>query len=432
VEHLTIYTDYKQCLDGLKQSMNADSFPWKITVREHTEEEAVPPEAEVPAEPGTPTQSIEALIEAGSYRDALEIAGDLLHREPSNQYAAETVGQLKNWVKMEEEIEQKLETNDYEGAIILLEKLSLEIPIGEKKDRLLHKLNEVKETWAKKIAVLQGKLETSQDFSEKLKAYDALIDIAPPKQTKELSRERQRFLNRQRLKDARFRIVVLLITIIAGAAIIFFAFFQPEMAYQDRLRAVQASLESEPGQALVWIEELQRTKDRPELRELKKKAFYQVKLMDSQPIIDRAFAYAGENNFDAAFQEFNRVKIEVFQGTALPQSIREREEELRRKASAYYLERARRAGEKGEKFIHYQKALEYFSKGSAILNEVDEFLDRNRDGILSSLLGKAERAYNGDNCKEARYFIDLCLKVSRMDRRVHSLRERIEQKCRGD
>jgi flagellar basal body-associated protein FliL len=431
VERLTIYTNYKKCLDGLKQSMNADSFPWKITVKEHKEVEAVPPET-VPEELETPTQSIEALIEAGSYRDALDIVLDLLHGEPSNQYAAETVGQLKNLIKTEEEIEQKLENNDYEGAILLLEKLSLEIPVGEKKDRLIIKLNEVKETWMKKIAVLQGKLETSQDFSEKLEAYDTLIEIAPPKQAKDLSRERQRFLNRQKLKDVRFKIVVLVLFIIAGAAIIFFAFFQPEMAYQDRLKAIKASLESDPGQALVWIEELQRTKDRPELRELKKKALYQVKLMDSQPIIDRAFAYAGENNFDAAFQEFNRVKIEVFQGTALPQSIREREEELRRKASAYYLERARMAGEKGEKFIYYQKALEYFSKGSAILNEVDEFLDRNRDGILSSLLGKAEKAYNRNNCKEARYFIDLCLKVSRMDRGVHSLRERIEQKCRGD
>jgi flagellar basal body-associated protein FliL len=410
--------------------MNADSFPWKITVKEHSEVETVPPETAVPKESETPTQSIEALIEAGSYRDALEIAGELLHQEPSNQYAAETVGRLKNWIKLEEEIGQKLETNDYEGAIILLEKLSLEIPVGEKKDRLIIKLNEVKETWTKKISVLQAKLETSQDFSEKLKAYNSLIEIAPPKQAKDLSRERQRLLNRQKIKDVRFRIVVLLITIIAGAAIIFFAFFQPEMAYRDRLKAIKASLESEPGQALVWIEELQRTKDRPELRELKKKALYQVKLADSQPIIDRAFAYAGENNFDAAFQEFNRVKIEVFQGTALPQSIREREEELRRKASAYYLNRARKAGEKGEKFIYYDRALGYFSKDSAILNEVDEFLDRNRDVILSSLLGKAEKAYNGNNCKEARYFIDLCLKVSRVDRRVHSLRERIEQKCR--
>jgi len=431
VERLTIYTDYKLCLDGLKQSMNADSFPWKITVKEHTEVEVVPPET-IPEEPETPTQSIEALIEAGSYRDALEIARDLLHREPSNQYAAETVGELQSWIKTEEEIEQKLENNDYEGAILLLEKLSLEIPVGEKKDRLILKLNEVKETWTKKIAVLQGKLETSRDFSEKLKAYDALIEIAPPKQAKELSRERQRFLNRQRLKDVRFKIVVLLITIIAGAAIIFFAFFQPEMAYQDRLKDIKASLESEPGRALVWIEELQRTKDRPELRELKNKALYQVKLADSQPIIDRAFVYAGENNFDAAFKEFNRVKIEVFQGTALPQSIREREEELRRKASVYYLDRARKAGENGEKFIYYQKAMEYFSKDPAILNEVDEFLDGNRDDILSSLLGKAEKAFNGDNCKEARYFIDLCLKVSRMDRGVHSLRERIEQKCQGD
>lgn len=430
MERLKLYTNYKQCLDGLKKSMNADSFPWKITVKEHTEKEAVPPETVVPKEPETPTQSIEALIEAGSYRDALEIAEDLLHREPVNQYAAETVGQLKNWIKLEEEIEQKLGTNNYEGAILLLEKLSLEIPVGEKKDRLFIKLNEVKETWTKKISVLQGKLETSQDFSEKLKAYDALIEIAPPKQAKDLSRERQRFLNRQKLKDARFKIVVLLITIIAGASIIFFAFFQPEMAYQDRLKDIKANLESEPGRALVWIEELQRTKDRPELRELKKKALYQVKLADSQPIIDRAFAYAGEKNFDAAFQEFNRVKIEVFQGTALPQSIREREDELRRKASGYYLERARKASEKGEKFIHYDKALEYFSKDPAILNEVDEFLDRNREVILSSLLGKAEKAYNGDNCKEARYFIDLCLKVSRMDRGVHSLRERIEQKCR--
>ena len=177
---------------------------------------------------------------------------------------------------------------------------------------------------------------------------------------------------------------------------------------------------------------MQRTKDRSELRELKKKALYQVKLADSQPIIDRAFAYAGENNFDAAFQEFNRVKIEVFQGTALPQSIREREEELRRKASGSYLGRARMAGDRGEKFIYYDKALGYFSKGSVLLNEVDEFLDRNRDVILSSLLGKAEKAYNGNNCKEARYFIDLCLKVSRMDRGVHSLRERIVQKCRGN
>lgn len=410
--------------------MNADSFPWKITVKEHMGVEAVPAETVVPEEPETPTQSIEALIEAGSYRDALEIAQDLLHREPSNQYAAETVGQLKNWIKLEEEIDQKLETNDYEGAIILLEKLSLEIPVGEKKDRLIIKLNEVKETWTKKIAVMQGKLETSQDFSEKLKAYDTLIEIAPSKQTKDFSRERQRFLNQQKLKDARFRIVVLLLFIIAGAAVIFFAFFQPEMAYQDRLEAVKASLESDPKRALVWIEDLQRTKDRPELRELKKKALYQVKLTDSQPIIDKAFAYARENNFDAAFREFNRVKIEVFQGTALPQSIREREEELRRKASEYYLERARGAGEKGEKFIYYQKALGYFSKDSVRLNELDVFLDRNRDGILSSLLGKAEKAFNGNNCKEARYFIDLCLEVSRMDKGVHSLREKIEQKCR--
>jgi hypothetical protein len=412
--------------------MNADSFPWKITVKEHTEVETAPPVTVVPEEPETPTQSIAALIEAGSYREALEIAGDLLHREPSNQYAAENVGQLKNWIKMEEEIDQKLETNDYEGAIILLEKLSLEIPVGEKKDRLIIKINEVKETWTKKIAVLQAKLETSQDFSEKIKAYNALIEIAPPKQAKDLSRERQRLLNRQKIKDFRFKIVVLLITIIAGAAIIFFAFFQPEMAYQDRIQDIKASLKSEPGQALVWIEELQRTKDRPELRELKKKVLYQVKLTDSQPIIDRAFAYAGEKEFDAAFQEFNRVKVEVFQGTALPQSIREREEELRRKASGYYLERARMVGEKGEKFIYYDRSLGYFSKDSVLLNEVDEFLDGNREVILSSLLGKAEKAYNGDNCKEARYFIDLCLKVSRMDRGVHSLRERIEQKCRGE
>lgn len=429
MERLTLYTNYKQCLDGLKKSINADSFPWKLSVKEHTEKEAAPPET-VPEELETPTQSIEALIEAGSYRDALEIAKDLLHREPSNQYAAETLGRLKNWIKIEEEIEQKLGTNDYEGAIILLEKLSLEIPVGEKKDRLIIKLNEVKETWTKKIAVLQAKLETSQDFSEKLKAYNALIEIVPPKQAKDLSRERQRFLNRQKHKDARFRIVVLVLFIIAGAAIIFFAFFQPEMAYQDRLKAINASLESEPGRALGWIEELQRTKDRTELRELKKKALYQVKLADSQPIIDRAFAYAGENNFDAAFQEFNRVKTEVFQGTALPQSIREREEELRRKASEYYLDRARMVGDKGEKFIYYDKALEYFSKDPAILSELDEFLDRNREIILSSLLGKAEKAYNADNCKEARYFIDLCLKVSRMDRGIHSLRERIEQKCR--
>jgi hypothetical protein len=432
VERLTLYTNYKKCLDGLKKSISADSFPWKLSVREHKEEEAAPPETVVPEGPETPTQSIAALIEAGSYRDALEIARDLLHREPSDQYAAETVGRLKNWIKLEEEIEQKLGTNDYEGAILLLEKLSLEIPVGEKKDRLIIKLNEVKETWTKKIAVLQAKLETSQDFSEKLKAYDALIEIATPKQAKDLSRERQRFLNRQKLKDVRFKIVVLLITIIAGAAIIFFAFFQPEMVYQDRLKDIKASLESEPGQALVWIEKLQRTKDRPELRELKKKALYQVKLTESQPIIDKAFVYAEENDFDAAFQEFNRVKIEVFQGTALPQSIREREEELRHKASAYYLNRARIAAEKGEKFIYYQKALEYFSKDSVILNEVEEFLDRNREVILSSLLGKAEKAFNGDNCKEARYFIDMCLKVSRMDREVHSLREKIEQKCRGN
>jgi hypothetical protein len=65
----------------------------------------------------------------------------------------------------------------------------------------------------------------------------------------------------------------------------------------------------------------------------------------------------------------------------LPQSIREREEELRRKASAYYLERARMVSEKGEKFIYYQKALGYFSKDSVLLNEVDEFLDRNREVI---------------------------------------------------
>ena len=431
MERLTLYTSYKKCLDGLKKSINADSFPWKLTVKEHTEKEAAPPET-APEEPEAPTQSIEALIEAGSYRDALEIAGDLLHREPSNQYAAETVGQLKNRIKMEEEIEQKLERNDYEGAIILLEKLSLEIPVGEKKDRLIIKLNETKETWTKKIAVLQGKLETTENFSEKLKTYNTLIEIAPPKQARDYSRQRQRLLNVQKIKDARFRIVVLVISIIAGAAIIFFAFFQPEMTYQDRLKAVEASLESDPEQALVWIEESQRAKDRTELRELKKKALYQVKLADSQPIIDRAFAYAGENNFDAAFKEFNRVKIEVFQGTALPQSIREREEELRRKASVYYLDRARMVGDRGEKFVYYQKALGYFSKDPALLNEVDEFLDRNRGVILSSLLGKAEKAYNGDNCKEARYFINLCLKVSRMDRGVHSLRERIEQKCRGN
>ena len=169
----------------------------------------------------------------------------------------------------------------------------------------------------------------------------------------------------------------------------------------------------------------------PKYSYITRSEIYQSKNLPTIFFEEAAFAYAGENNFDAAFQEFNRVKLEVFQGTALPQAIREREEELRRKASAYYLNHARMADEKGQKFIYYQKALEYFSKGSVLLNEVDEFLDRNREVILSSLLGKAEKAYNGDNCKEARYFIDLCLRVSRMDRGVHSLRERIEQKCRG-
>lgn len=427
---LIIYVNYKACIDGLKQSMTASGFPWKITFKDQPDVEVVP-EIITPPGPKLPTKSIEALIEAGSYHEALEIARDMLHQEPSNQYAAETVGQLENWIKMEEEIEQKLGKNDYNDAIILLEKLFLEISVGEKKDRLILKLNEVKETRTKKIAVLQAKLETTADFQEKLKAYDALIEIAPPNEAEEISREKQRFINRQKFKDIRFKIAALIIFIVAGAAIIFFAFLQPEMAYQDRLKAIKAELESQPKHALVLIEELQRTKDRPELRELRKKALFQVKLLDSQPIIARAFSYAEQKNFAVAFQEFNRVKTQIYKLTALPQSIRDKENELRRKASAYYRGQVRASGDPGENFIHYHKALEYSTNDPALLSEYKEFLDRNNKNILSSLKRKAREAYYADDCKEARYLVGLCLKVNRTDSEVHSLREKIEQKCRG-
>lgn len=431
MEQLILYIEYDRWISGVKSSLDTLNFQWTLTYNVNPETPPPPPPPEPEPEPPMEDtrKNIEDLVERGLYKDALEKVKELRAQELLITYAAEREAQLKNWLKIKEETGKKREENHYQEALELMEALILDVPAGRGKSQLLMDLKEIKDEWTKAIEKLLVRIETSEELSEKLQAYDILIKISPPEMAREYALKREKLLKQEKTTKTKVKIVLLSISITVVFSILFFAVILPDIKYTSDVKSVREMLKSDPEKALVLLEELMRKKDRPELRRLYEMINLKIKSNKSDIIIAGAFKYADRGNFEAAFQEFERIK-EIFMVEARPQHLISKEKELRQKAKAYYLEKVRMTNDPGEKFIHYNKAAVYSSNDSAVFAEMNKFLNSERSAILSSLLQKARMANQTADCKKAKEIIALCIKVDMANAQVHALRQRIEADCK--
>lgn len=442
---LILYINHDRFIYEVKESITGFNFPWEITL-ETIKEENNAGEKKKQDETGNKNtdnarlreklhQSADALIEAGSYPKALEILNKLWQKDPADNQAAEKIGQLESWIQTQKEIDRKLENDDYENAINLLEDLSVRVPVGEGQKRLLNQLNEIKQKRVNQLENLQNELNHTADISKQVSIIEKIIEIAPEDMARtfatkkeDLERKLEIRIKKKIERKEKARKWKLGLAIAAITALVIYFFVYPGIRDRIEMQFIRDNIETAPGKALTRINEKLEKKDTKELRRLKEKALDNVKTKKSMALIQKAKEALHQNKIEESFKFVEQAK-KLFEGTALPQCVIEGEKYIKTTASDYYLKLARDETLLGQKYLYYANAHEYGVKKIDIFNEMKTFERKNKRAIVLFLLKQAFQALAEEKCEAAKYFIGLGFHVDPNNPQVLALREEIDSQC---
>ncbi|UCH94772.1 MAG: hypothetical protein JSV88_31555 [Candidatus Aminicenantes bacterium] len=439
MERLIIHEKLKEYVKSIKRSMHALAFSWKIKI-EILDNTGIEPENGKSAPrfqaPSVklkqPEESIDVLIEAGSYEKALEILSQFLDQDPGHREAADKIGKLENWLRMKKQIR---ESDNYSTAVDLLEKLTLEVPAGAGQQQLLDQLNQLKTKWQLEIEGLQRELDETRDLKKKSPVLEQLIKIAPPEMKEDFIR-RKKENDKKIQKEQTFLVVFLLgISLAAIAALLVFSVIIPGIYCSKNIKNIEEIINSNPEQAKLIIENIEQKCDSEKIAALKELAEEKTREKRSQPLIDEARKWAEKNNFERAFAAIDRIKKEIYKGISPPQWVKQVQEQIKNKASHYYLEQARGGGDPGEKYINYHKASKYSPHDESFLTEMSTYLEKNKDKVLKSLKRELKallenKTLERSECERAKYLKELCIKIKPTDMEVLALNEEIYERCK--
>lgn len=439
---MILHEKLKEYVKGIKKSMHALTFPWKLRIEtlDNTGFESEngtldlrfqPP----PVKVKQPEESIDVLIEAGSYEKALEILSQFLEQEPTHREAANKIGKLENWLHMKKQIQENQQDNNYGTAVDLLEKLTLEVPAGAGQQQLLNQLNQLKTKWQQEIEALQRELDETRNLKKKSQVLEQLIKIAPPEMKEEFIL-RKKENDKKIQKEQTFLVVFLLgISLVAIAASLIFFVIIPRIYCSKNIKNIEEIINSNPEQAKSIIENIEQKCDSEKIAALKELAEEKTREKQGQPFVEEARKWAEKNNFEKAFAAIDRIKKEIYKGISPPKWINEVQEQIKNKASHDYLEQARKGSEPGNKYINYHKASQYSPHDESLVTEMNTYLEKNKDKVLKSLKRELKallenKTLERSECEKAKYLKELCLKIKPTDMEVLALNEEIYQRCK--
>lgn len=430
-ESYILYTEgYNKFERSLKDCFNTFNFPWKLEINESSH---LPPPPPPPPPPDNQSQTINHLIEAGSYEDALKVLKKIHRKSPADEDVAKKIGKVKNWLELKAEFKEAAQNLKYETAADIIDKLTTNVPPGDGKEKLLLEQNEFKKEWQRELDGKYTQLRETKKLEKKILIIEELIEIVPAHEIEELTRQKEKYRilienrhEREKNKNKVFLAAIIVAAIIIIVIAFYFLKMKPDAAFRKEINHAESIIDTKPEKALPLIETLQRKNDIEELKRLKEKAIYNIKIKKCDRYLREAKDYAEQKHFDKMSATLAKIR-EEFEGITIPQSIKKKEDQLKQKASHYYLDKARIATNPGEKFIHYHTASLNTPYDSSLLKEIKDFREQKTEPILRALLQKAG---NESNCTKALKLIALCMKVKATDPRVLALRERIHLRCK--
>lgn len=442
MENLSLDIRFDAWQMGIRETFMKSGFPWHLKVEIpgiQGADEPGPPGFKPP--PATsPMDSARRLIEAGAYKEALEILGRVIKEEPACIEAAEWIGKLSNWLHIQEEITIKIDAKDYEMAVERLNTLTLDMPAGAGKEEVMRGLEELKLKWSNEIEILRAELNKVKDLKRKNLILEQLREISPLSEKVEISNEIEDNNRRiEKIRENRRRLRTLFSTILIGGAgmvaiaLVFLLTVLPGLKCRHYYNVIEEKMAADPQAALQLIENIKDGCDAGKTIALSEKAHYQVRFNESETLFKNAFALADEHEFEKSLGITDKIK-DIWMGLPLPAPLKEKERKLKDMAAAYYLQRARAESEPGKRFIYYHQALSCSVLSREVQAEIDLYLKNNNKSILRSLVdiaGKELMRLDRDiDCQRVKFLTQLCGKIDPTDPGVITLIERTYRRCR--
>jgi len=368
----------------------------------------------------------EHLIRIGNYDEAVNVIKS--NFDFTDEFLKKWLSKAKNWGKMSKDIQKFSDKDNYDSALNLMKTLFAEISAGEGKQQLLLKINELEEGREKEIRKLNAQLKESIELTDRAKLLEKLIKISPLDKIAELITKKEKLQKKINKKRKNIITISLIIGVVIITSILYLFVIKPKMDYNKTIASIKRKFQTNPEQALKMAQVLQKKEDNRLVRELIDKARYNSKINQGKIQLKEVEFEINNNNYDKANFLMSKIKNEIFKGISIPQNIRDKGKELLKKASSYYLSKAKNEKDKGIAFLFYTKAFN-FDKDNYLVKEVlKNFLGENRIKIRNSLILIASKE---NNCKKAKYIINLCFKkVDSRNETVVNLREKIFIRCK--